>query len=133
MPHLTILYTPNLDNADMTGLCRRLADTMLAIHDDAGKAVFPPGGVRVLAWPAAHSAVSDGHREYGFAYLNLRIGRGRSAAVKKQIGDMLASVAQAHFAPLFETRHVGVTFQIDEGAEVYDAKHGTIHPIFSKP
>ena len=31
MPHLVILYTPNLEAAaDMTALCRALADTMLA-------------------------------------------------------------------------------------------------------
>ena len=40
MPHLVILYTGNLDaETDMTALCRSLADTMLAAHDDAGKPV----------------------------------------------------------------------------------------------
>ena len=134
MPHLTILYTPDLEAlTDMTGLCRRLADTMLTLRDEAGQAVFPPGGVRVLAYPAAHSAVADGKRDYSFAYLHLRMGRGRSDGVKKQAGDALSEVARAHFAALFETRHVGLTFQIDEGAEVYDAKHSTIHPLFAKP
>ena len=39
MPHLVVLYTPNLDKpaaeggVDMTGLCRALADTMLAVRD----------------------------------------------------------------------------------------------------
>ena len=57
MPHLVILYTRNLDapepqgGSDMTRLCRRLADTMIAARDEADKPVFPVGGVRVLAYP----------------------------------------------------------------------------------
>ena len=36
-------------------------------------------------------------------------------------------------APVFERRLLGVTLQIDEGAEVYDGKAGNIHPLFNKP
>jgi len=133
MPHLVILYTPNLDaETDMTALCRRLADTMLEVKDESGKQVFPTGGVRVLAYPAAHSAVADGQRDYAFAYLNLRMGRGRSEAVKKQAGEALVASARAHFEPVFAKRLLGLTLQIDEGPEVFDAKHSTIHPLFAK-
>ena len=35
MPHLVILYTPNLERElDMSALCRALADTMLAVRDE---------------------------------------------------------------------------------------------------
>ncbi len=133
MPHLVILYTPNLDaETDMTALCRRLADTMIEVKDESGKQVFPTGGVRVLAYPAAHSAVADGRRDYAFAYLNLRMGRGRSEAVKKQAGEALVASARAHFEPVFAKRLLGLTVQIDEGPEVFDAKHSTIHPLFAK-
>lgn len=134
MPHLVILYTPNLDaESDMSALCRRLADTMIAVEDEAGKPVFPTGGVRVLAYPAAHSAVADGRRDYAFAYLNLRMGRGRSEMAKKQAGEALVAAARAHFEPVFAKRFLGITLQIDEGPEVFDAKHSTIHPLFAKP
>jgi len=146
MPHLVILYTPNLDaETDMTRLCRALADTMLAVRDEAGAPVFPTGGVRVLAYPAAHSAVADGGTagvaaggtgEYAFIYLNLRMGRGRSSAVKQQVGDALIATAKAHlaplFAPLFKRMHLGLTLQIDEGTEVFDTKHSSLHPLFNK-
>jgi 5-carboxymethyl-2-hydroxymuconate isomerase len=133
MPHLVILYTPNLDaETDMTALCRRLADTMLEVTDESGKQVFPTGGVRVLAYPAAHSAVADGQRDYAFAYLNLRMGRGRSESVKKQAGEALVASARAHFEPVFAKRLLGLTLQIDEGPEVFDAKQSTIHPLFAK-
>jgi 5-carboxymethyl-2-hydroxymuconate isomerase len=133
MPHLVILYTGQLDaETDMTALCRGLADTMLGVHDDAGGQVCPTGGTRVLAYPAAHHAVADGTRDYAFVYLNLRMARGRSDNVKKRAGEALLEVAKAHFAPLLATRHIGVTLQIDEGMEVFNAKHGNIHPLFTK-
>ncbi|WP_372525788.1 5-carboxymethyl-2-hydroxymuconate isomerase [Piscinibacter sp.] len=143
MPHLVILYSGNLDaRTDMSVLCRRLADTMLAQRDEAGQPVFPPGGTRVFAYPAAHFAVSDGgaagraagsNAEYGFAYLNLRMGRGRSEAVQQGVGRALMAEAKAHFEPLMVAMHLGVTLQIDVGAEVFDAKHSTLHPLFNKP
>ena len=132
MPHLVILYTPNLETGtDMSALCRTLADTMLAVHDDAGGQVFPTGGTRVLAYPAAHSAVADGKADYAFVYLNLRMGRGRSEATHKRAGDALLMATRAHFQPVFKRRHIGITLQIDEGPEVFDAKHSNLHPLFS--
>ena len=147
MPHLAILYTPNLDRpaagggADMTALCRSLADTMLAQRDDGGQAVFPPGGVRVLAYPAAHFAVADGGTagraaggsgDYAFVYLQLRMARGRSAATHRAIGQALEACVRAHFAPLLAAQHIGITLQIDEGGEVFDAKNSSLHPLFAQ-
>ena len=131
MPHLVILYTPNVEGeSDMTALCRTLADTMLTVKDEAGSQVFPTGGVRVLAYPAAHSAVADGQRDYGFLYLNLRMARGRSEIAKRNAGDALTAALKAHFAPVLARRPLGLTLQIDEGAEVFDVKLGNLHPLF---
>jgi 5-carboxymethyl-2-hydroxymuconate isomerase len=133
MPHLVILYTRHLDaETDMELLCRRLCDAMLGVRDEAGQQVFPTGGTRVLAYPAAHSAVADGQRDYRFLYLNVRMAKGRSAAVHQAVGDAVVAAARAHLAPLFEQGYIGMTTQIDEGHEVFDAKHSTIHPLFQK-
>ncbi len=143
MPHLVILYTGQLDQkVNMTSLCRQLADAMLTVTDESGKAVFPTGGTRVLAYPAPHYAVADGGAagiaaggdgDYAFAYLNLRMGRGRTEATQKRAGETLLAVTQAFFAPLMATQHMGVTLQIDVGQEVFDAKHSSLHPLFNKP
>ena len=134
MPHLVVLYSGNLDaETDMTALCRRLADAMCSVRDEQGQQVYPTGGVRVFAYPATHYAVADGARDYAFVYLNLRMGRGRSEAVKQRAGETLLAAAKAHFEPLFASRYIGLTLQIDEGQEVFDAKHSTIHPLFRKP
>ena len=142
MPHLVILYTANLDAvSDISALCRSLADAMLGVRDDEGHQVFPTGGTRVLAYPAPHYAVADGGTagraaggdgDYGFVYLNLRMGRGRSETTKKRAGDALLTTAKAHFASLFAERHLGLTVQVDEGQEVFDGKHSTLHPLFPK-
>jgi 5-carboxymethyl-2-hydroxymuconate isomerase len=133
MPHLVVLYSANLETeTNVDGLCRTLADAMLAVRDEQAQQVYPTGGVRVFAYPAAHFAVADGRRDYAFVYLNLRMGRGRSAAVKQRAGEALLAAAKAHLQPLFAARHIGLTVQIDEGQEVFDGRHSTIHPLFRK-
>ncbi len=135
MPHLVLLYTPDMErDADIPGLCRALADSMLEQRDEAGKAVFPTGGTRVLAYPAAHCAVADGKGDYGFLYANLRMGSGRSAAVHKAVGDNLLQVLKVRLDGLLQQRPIGLTLQIDESTQqVYDAKHSTLHPLFNRP
>ncbi|WP_395026888.1 5-carboxymethyl-2-hydroxymuconate isomerase [Comamonas odontotermitis] len=141
MPHVVVLYTGNLDQrSDMTALCRSLADTMLTVHAEDGSQVFPTGGTRVLAYPAPHYAVADGGAagkaaggdgDYHFVYINLRMGKGRSDAVKTQAGDALLACAKAHFATLLDERHMGLTVQVDESpGQVYDGKHSSLHPLF---
>jgi 5-carboxymethyl-2-hydroxymuconate isomerase len=134
MPHCVILYTPNLEaKVQMPALCRKLADAMLTIQDESGKQVFPTGGTRVLAYPAAHFAVADGKQDYGFMYLNVRMGAGRTAQTQKSAGDTLLEVVKQHVAPWFEQSLVGITLQIDESpGQVYDGKHSTLHPLFNQ-
>jgi 5-carboxymethyl-2-hydroxymuconate isomerase len=134
MPHCVILYTPNVDAMTQMGaLCRSLAAAMLTLRDEAGQQVFPTGGTRVLAYPAAHYAVADDKDDYAFVYINVRMGAGRSEAVHKKAGDTLLEVVKQHFAPVFDKELIGITLQIDESpGQVYDAKHSSLHPLFNK-
>ena len=142
MPHLVVLYSANLDaRTDMTALCRELADAMLSVKDEQDKPVFPTGGVRVLAYPAGHYAIADGGTagrsaggsgDYGFVYLNLRMARGRGSEVQERVGRTLEDAAMRYLRPLLEHGHVGVTLQVDEGQEVFDAKNSSLHPLFRK-
>jgi len=133
MPHLVMLYTPQLEaQTDFPRLCRKLADAMLSVRDEQGAQVFPTGGTRVLAYPATHYAVADGSGDYGFIYFNVRMAKGRSAAVHKAVGETLAAAVREELAPLLAQRPVGLTLQVDEGHEVFDAKLGNLHPLFAK-
>ena len=134
MPHLVILYTPQLDaESDIGALCRTLAGTMRGCADEDGRPVFPVGGIRVLAYPAAHHAVADGSGDHAFCYLKLRMGRGRGAAVHRAVGEALTAATRTHFAPLLAARPLGLTLQIDEGGETFDAKIGNLHALFARP
>jgi len=66
------------------------------------------------------------------AMVRVRMGRGRSEASKKKAGETLRAVVQEHFAELLANRYIGVTLQIDEGQEVFDAKLSSIHPLFAR-
>ncbi len=145
MPHLVILYSGNVaGRADLGALCRDLADTMLAARDESGGPVFPPGGTRVLAYPATHWAVADDGRaakaagwapqdiDPAFVWLNLRMAAGRSPATHRRVGDALLECTKRHLAPALERHLMGVTLQIDEStAQVYDGKFGNLHPLFA--
>ena len=134
MPHLVVLYSPNLDvETDMGALCRALSATMLAQRDAAGGQLFPTGGTRVLAFAATHHVVADGQGDYAFVYLNLRMAKGRPADIQQAAGEALLATVRDHFAPIFGERHMGVTLQVDEGHEVFDGKHSNLHPLFARP
>ena len=47
--------------------------------------------------------------------------------LKGRLDEVLARAAEVGDA------HVRVTLQVDVGAEVFDAKHSNIHPLFSSP
>ena len=132
MPHVTIQYTANLDpDANMGVLCVSLAQVICAQRDGDGQRVFPVGGTRVLAYPAAVHAVADGAPDRAFVYLNVRIAPGRAAPLVAATGEALMATVRGHFAALFASRPLGITLQIDEGVPVFDAKHSNLHPLFA--
>jgi 5-carboxymethyl-2-hydroxymuconate isomerase len=133
MPHAVVLYTPNLEaELDWPALCRSLASAMQGARDETGKPVFPIGGIRVFAYPAAHFAVADSSADLAFCWINIRMARGRSAAAQQTAGLAATDAAKAYFAPVLARRLVGLTLQVDEGHEVFDAKFGNLHAHFNK-
>lgn len=133
MPHAVVLYTPNLEaETDMTALCRSLATAMQGACDEFGKPVFPVGGIRVLAYPAPHFAVADSSADMAFCWINIRMARGRSTAAQQAAGQAVTDAARLHFAPVLAQRLVGLTLQMDEGHDVFDAKFGNLHAHFNK-
>jgi len=125
----------------MSALCRALCDAMLTVRDEQDRQVFPSGGTRVLAFPAAHFALADGGAageaagkggDYAFVYMNLRMAKGRSAAVHKRVSEVLDACVKARFSAQLAERPIGITVQVDEGHEVADTKNSSLHPLFQK-
>jgi 5-carboxymethyl-2-hydroxymuconate isomerase len=139
MPHLVIVYTPNV-KTDFDVLCRTLCDTLLSIRDEQDKSVYPPGGTRVMAFPAAHYAVADGKDDYPFMYLNLRVFAGRSEAVMKNTGDSILAATRRVMEEAIARGPIGITLQIDETPKVmpaplvqsYEDRHNTLHALFGR-
>lgn len=109
MPHLSIEYSANLEEtADIAALCRAAHKAVL----DSG--LFEVGAVRVRAFAATHSAIADLLGENGFVDMSLRIGRGRSMAEKKQVGEAIFAAAGEILGDLFKTPHFALSLEIRE-------------------
>ncbi len=133
MPHVTIQYTANLDpEANMGVLCSALAEVLCAQRDGEGKRVFPIGGTRVLAYPAAAFAVADGAPDRAFVYLNVRIAPGRApqhvaAAGEALDGDRCAATSR-HCS---RAGRSGSRCRSTKARRSFDVKHSNLHPLFA--
>jgi 5-carboxymethyl-2-hydroxymuconate isomerase len=130
MPHLTIEYTANLAaEGDLPGLVREAA-AVLARQQDAGLPVFPVGGIRVRALRVDMWAIADGAADDAFVHATLKIGSGRTDAVKRHTGDDLFAAMKTHFAALYERRYLALSLEVAEFSEAGTWKHNNIHARF---
>ena len=51
----------------------------------------------------------------------------------QRVGEALNAVVTERFAEPLAKRPIGITVQVDEGQEVFDAKNSSLHPLFKKP
>lgn len=130
MPHLTLEYSANLRaNGNIGPLCRQLAACLCAQQAD-GKAVYPTGGVRVRALPADDYCIADGAADAAFVHASLKIGAGRSEAVRKMTGEALFDIMKNHFAELFAQSGLALSLEIVEFSENGTWKHNNLHARF---
>ena len=107
MPHLSIEYSPGLDDkADMTAFCAAMRDAIVKAPGE-----FPIGGTRVRAFRADHVAVADGE---GHEFLDMifRIGAGRDLATRQAATEALYGAAEAHLRPLIGDGSIAVSFEL---------------------
>ena len=125
MPHLTIEYSANLDGrTDMTALCSELLEEMLSTG------YFELGAVRVRAVRCEHYAIADRNAENSFIDMSLRMGHrpDRSPESLKQVGDAIFARAGKALAPLFETPHFALSFEIRSIDPDLSWKKNAMHP-----
>jgi len=135
MSHMTLEYSANLregagegaHDADMTNLCTKLAKFMIDLRAD-GRAVFPPGGVRVRALAFEDYCVADGSDPAaGFVHANLKIGAGRRDAVKQATTHGLFEIMKSHFADQYANRGLALSLELNEFSEAGTLKHNNLH------
>ncbi|MCC7462778.1 MAG: 5-carboxymethyl-2-hydroxymuconate Delta-isomerase [Gammaproteobacteria bacterium] len=127
MAHLTLEYSANLRaGGDFHGLCARLA-ACLAGQRIAGQAVFPLGGIRVRAMACEDYCIADGAPDGAFVHAILKMGAGRSAAVRTAAGNALFEVIKQHFAAQFAAQGLALSLEVSEFSEAGTWKHNNLH------
>lgn len=128
MSHLTLEYSANLRGDGRIGeLCRELAQFMTQLRVE-GKAVFPPGGVRVRAIACEDFCIADGSlRDAGFVHAVLKIGAGRSDAARAATCAGLFDLMKAHFAERFAKAGLALSLELYEFSEAGTLKHNNLH------
>ncbi|MCB5363830.1 5-carboxymethyl-2-hydroxymuconate Delta-isomerase [Pusillimonas sp. CC-YST705] len=128
MPHLTLEYSANLKaDAHMQALCEKLARCLAAYRSPEGLAVYPLGGIRVRALVCEDYGIADGRPDAAFVHANLRMGAGRSAAIRQATGDALFDIMKAHFEPIFQRTGLALSMEINEFSEAGTWKHNNLH------
>ena len=128
MSHFVLEYTDNISNdAGIPELLRTVNHVMLAQDS-----VFPPGGIRSRAVELHDYCVAEGDHDDAFVHATLKIGFGRSEAVKKKLCDELFEAIKEHFADLFARRPLALSMEFSEFSEAGTYKHNNIHSRYRK-
>jgi 5-carboxymethyl-2-hydroxymuconate isomerase len=111
MPHVIVEYTDNLEsNGDIQGLLKKINKTLIAQGD-----TFPVGGIRSRAIALKNYVVADGTGgDDAFVHVTLKIGGGRSEAVKKSACERLFQVLEQHFEAVFANRYLAISLELAE-------------------
>jgi 5-carboxymethyl-2-hydroxymuconate isomerase len=133
MSHMTLEYSANLRADGRFGaLCRELAQYMTALRVE-GAAVFPAGGVRVRAIPCEEYCIADGTlSDAGFVHAILKVGAGRSDAVKQATCAGLFDIMKAHFSEQYAKQGLALSLELNEFSEAGTLKHNNLHAHFKK-
>ena len=128
MAHLVLEYTDNLAaEGRLPELLRKANETLIAQGD-----VVPIGGIRSRAIELEHWCMADGAADYAFVHGTLKIGAGRSAEVRRRVGDALFETIKTHFADLYTRRYLALSLEVAEFDEAGTWKHNNVHQRFRK-
>ena len=128
MAHFTVEYTSNLAaEGRLPELLRKANETLIAQGD-----VFPIGGLRSRAIELEHWFMADGAADYAFVHGTFKMGAGRSAEVRRRVGDALFETMKQHFAELYARRYLALSLELCEFDEAGTWKHNNVHQRFRK-
>jgi 5-carboxymethyl-2-hydroxymuconate isomerase len=125
VPHITLEYSANLDGRIAIGaLCERVLEAALATG------VFETGAVRVRAVRCEAYAIADRHPENAFVDGSLRMGRGRDAATRKEVGEAIFDAMAGFLEPQFAEDHFALSFEVREIDSDLSFKKNSMHRRF---
>lgn len=126
MPHQIIEYSANLeDELDIEALVEAMHDA--AVMCDA----LPIGGIRTRAARRDLYRIADGHADNLFINVTLRIAP-RPPEVKKEVGEKLFQALRDFVQPVYDTRPIALSLEIQEITPEFRWKHGNIRDYLAK-
>jgi 5-carboxymethyl-2-hydroxymuconate isomerase len=124
MPHFTIEYSANLDEAiDMSALCEVVRNAAVQTG------IFPLGGISVRAIRCEHYAIADGRAGLSFLDILLRIGEGRSLEVRQKAGEQIFQTVSSHLETVFASGRFALSFDMQINDSATSWKRNTIHDL----
>lgn len=128
MPHFIAEYTDNIkERAEIKAMLRKVNQILIAQDG-----VYPIGGIRARAIELHDYVMADDQEDYGFVHCTLKIGSGRSDAIKKKTCDDLFAMMTEHFAPLFDSGYFALSMELYEFDEGGTFKKNNVHARFKK-
>ncbi len=122
MPHLTVEYSANIEDAiRVDALLDTLHETALATG------VFPLGGIRVRAFRVEHYRIADCDPANGYVHVTARVGHGRSREVLRRAGDRIFEALEGHLADLYDVSPLALSFNVQELDPELNYKRNNLH------
>jgi len=122
MPHFTIEYSANLDARVDMG---KVVEVVRKAAVETG--IFPLGGIRVRAIRCEHFAIADGHADFGFLAMMLRLGEGRDLAARKKAGEHIFKALCLYLDPVFAASKFALSFDMQINDKETSWKRNNIH------
>lgn len=121
MPHLTIDYSPNLEDCvDIAELCNVLR--LAAIETGA----MPMPGIRVRAIRADHVSIADGDAKHGYIDISVRLRGGRDLATRQAATRDIFAAAKAFLEPALAQHSIALSLEMRDVDPELSPKYGTI-------
>lgn len=122
MPHVITEFSANLETVvDIPALVKELHETALA------SGLFEIGGIRSRAKRRDIYRVADGDPDNGFVFVMARIAPGRTAEKRKALGEALLATLSRRLEPIFASRGLTVSVEIEELNGDFTFRRNNIH------
>jgi 5-carboxymethyl-2-hydroxymuconate isomerase len=122
MPHVITEFSANLESVvDIPALVKELHETAIA------SGLFEVGGIRSRAKRRDIFRVADGDPQNGFIFVMARIAPGRPSEKRKALGEALLATLSKRLEPVFASRGLTVSVEIEELNGEYTFRRNNIH------
>jgi 5-carboxymethyl-2-hydroxymuconate isomerase len=109
MPHVIVEYSANLEpDLEIEALIEALHETAL------GTGLFDIDGIRSRAVRRDTYRVGDGSPENGYVFITARVGEGRPAEARENLGKSLLATTETVLADLIATTPVSLAVEVHE-------------------